>query len=135
MSPDGPILVFDGVCVLCNRSVRFVLRHDRAQCFRFAASESASGRALMTRHGIAPDVPTSVLLIEEGRAYVESSAVLRVLARLGAGWRILAVLLRCIPAPLRDRGYRFVARRRYDWFGRYQTCVIPTPQEAARFLP
>ena len=135
MSADGPVLVFDGVCVLCNRSVRFVLEQDRARRFRFAVSASASGRELMIRHGIDPDAPASVLLVEDGRAFVESAAVLRVLASLGSGWRVVAALLRCVPASLRDRGYRFVAQRRYRWFGRHEICPLPSPEDAGRFLP
>lgn len=135
MSSDGPVLVFDGACVLCNRSAQFVLRHDRARRFRFATNESASGRTLMIRHGLDPAAPVSVLLVEDGRAYVESAAVARVLAGFGGGWRIAAATLRLVPAAIRDRAYRYVARHRYRWFGRREVCWLPDPGDAGRFLP
>ncbi|MBR0345820.1 MAG: thiol-disulfide oxidoreductase DCC family protein [Rudaea sp.] len=135
MSSDNPVLVFDGVCVLCNRSVQFVLRHDRARRFRFATNESASGRALMIRHGLDPAAPVSVLLVEDGRAHVESAAVVRVLAGFGGGWRIAAATLHLVPTAIRDHAYRYVARHRYRWFGRREVCWLPDPRDAGRFLP
>ena len=135
MQPDeAPVLVFDGVCVLCSRWVRFVLRHDRRQRVRFAAMQSVSGRALLSAHGLDPDDPTSFLLLEGGRAYQQTDAILRLLAGLGGAWRATAVL-RLLPAPLRDALYRTVARNRYRWFGRNDTCLVPPADARQRFLP
>lgn len=135
MSPDaGPVLVFDGVCVLCSRSVQFVLRHDCEQRYRFATTQSAKGRALLMAHGLNPEQPQSVLLVEDGAACTESSAMLRVLAGFGGGWRVLATLLRLVPRGLRDPVYRWIARRRYRWFGKRNVCYFPQPEDAGRFL-
>jgi predicted DCC family thiol-disulfide oxidoreductase YuxK len=136
MSPEpGPILVFDGVCVLCSRSVQFVLRHDRKEQFRFATTQSATGRKLMVAHGLDPDAPLSVLLVEGAQGYTESTAMLRVLKRFGGAWPALAFVLACVPRLLRDPVYRWIARHRYRWFGRIDVCYLPAPGQAARFMP
>ena len=134
MSSDGPILVFDGVCVLCSRSVQFVLRHDRGKQFRFATTQSPTGARLMTAHGLDAAKPASVLLIDGECAYAESSALIRVLRVFGGAWPLLAGLLWIVPKPLRDVGYRAIAKRRYSWFGQRETCYLPDPSEAGRFL-
>jgi predicted DCC family thiol-disulfide oxidoreductase YuxK len=131
---EHPILVFDGVCVLCNRSVQFVLRHDSAQRFRFATVQSTAGHELMRTHGFDPEAPASVLLLEGNQLFTESAAILRVLSSFSLPWRIVARLLRAVPPPLRDRAYRYVAQRRYRWFGRKEICMLPDPRDAGRFL-
>lgn len=134
MSIDGPIIVFDGVCVLCNGWVRFLLRHDREARFRFAAMQTDAGRALLARHGLDPDDPSSFLLIDDGTAWTDTDAIARVLATLGSPWTIAAALLRVTPRGLRDRAYRFVARHRYRLFGRHTACALPPEDAAARFM-
>ncbi len=134
MTSAGKIIVFDGVCVLCSRGVRFVLARDKAKRFRFAAMQSASGRDLLRRHGLDPDDPVSFLLIEGPTVFTDSEAAIRVLTDLGGGWR-LAVLARIVPPALRDRLYRWIARHRYAWFGRREACLVPPPEFAGRFLP
>lgn len=134
MSSEAPILVFDGVCVLCSRSVQFVLRHDRERKFRFATVQSETGRRLMIENGFDPAQPSSVLLIENGQAFAESSAALRVLESFGGAWNIFAMALRIVPRALRDAIYRAVARRRYRWFGKTDACYLPQPADAGRFL-
>jgi predicted DCC family thiol-disulfide oxidoreductase YuxK len=130
----GPVLVFDGVCVLCSHSVQFVLRHDREKRYRFATTQSASGHDLLMAHGLDPQRPLSVLLVDNGSGYTESAAMLRVLGGFGGAWKVLAGCLRIIPRGVRDPAYRWVARHRYRWFGRQQTCFLPRPEDAARFL-
>ena len=131
--PSAPVILFDGVCNLCNGFVQFVIRRDRAGRFRFASLQSAEGQALLAAHGLpAPTEPESIVLIENGRAYSHSGAVLR-LARHLPGWRWLAAF-RVVPRPLRDAAYRWVARHRYRWFGRQEACLLPTPELKARFL-
>jgi predicted DCC family thiol-disulfide oxidoreductase YuxK len=127
------IVVFDGVCVLCSGGVRFLLPRDRAGRFRFAAMQSETGRRLLAAHGIDPDDPVSFLLLEGGRAYTDSGAALRILVLLGGWWR-LAGAFYAVPRPLRDAVYRFVARRRYRWFGQRDACFAPTADTADRFL-
>ena len=127
------VVVFDGVCVLCSGGVRFLVPRDRAGRFRFAAMQTETGRRLLARHGIDPDDPVSFLLLEGGRAYTDSSAALRILVLLGGWWRLAGVLY-VVPRFLRDAVYRFVARRRYRWFGRRETCFMPTAETAHHFL-
>ena len=131
-------IVFDGVCVLCNGWVRFLLRHDRAGRYRFAAMQSDAGRALLSAHGLDADDPASFLLLEHGaggsaRASTDTDAIRRVLAGLGGGWR-LAHAMALVPRPLRDAGYRVLARNRYRWFGRHAACMLPAPGRQDRFL-
>lgn len=128
-----PVIVFDGVCALCSRWVRFLLRFDARGRYRFAAMQGSHGRALLEAHGLDPDDPTSFLLLEDGRAWTDTEAILRVLTGLGGAWRLVRVL-RWLPRGLRDRVYRVLARNRYRWFGRHDACFLPTPEQAARFL-
>lgn len=130
---DHPVLVFDGVCNLCDRSVRFVLRHDKAGRFRFTANQSPAGRDLLRRHGLDPDAVDSLVLIRGGEAFMHSEAVRRIGAALPPPWRYVAALARLIPRAIRDPIYRFIARRRYRWFGRREQCMMPDPQVADRF--
>jgi predicted DCC family thiol-disulfide oxidoreductase YuxK len=128
-----PVIVFDGVCALCSRWVRFLLRFDTRGRYRFAAMQGAQGRALLQAHGLDPEDPTSFLLLDAGRAWTDTDAIIRVLTGLGGAWRLLGVL-RWVPRRLRDPAYRALARNRYRWFGRHDTCFLPTPAQAARFL-
>lgn len=133
--PDArAIIVFDGVCVLCNGWVKFLLRHDRRQRYHFAVMQSDSGRALLTAHGLDPRDPVSFLLVEDGKAWTDTDAIRRVIAGLGSFWRA-AHLLGAVPKPLRDALYRRVARNRYRWFGGHGACVLPTAEQRWRFLP
>lgn len=136
MSPsdDTAIIVFDGVCVLCNGWVRFLLRHDRKQRYRFAAMQSARGRELLLQHGLDPDNPASFLLIDREGAWADTQAIGRVLSGLGGPWRILSLVLTLTPRPVRDWAYRLTARNRYQWFGRRELCLIPGPAHSERFL-
>jgi len=131
-----PVIVFDGVCLLCSRWVRFLLKHDRAARYHFASMQSASGRALLLAHGLDPESPLSFLLVEGGRGYTDSDAIARVLHSLDARrWRWLGRAMRLVPRRLRDPMYRFVARHRYRIFGQSRTCFLPAPEQRARFMP
>lgn len=132
------VLVFDGVCVLCSGWVRFLLRHDHAGRYAFAAMQGDRGRALLHAHGLDPDDPLSLLLVEYDRSdgvrvSIDSDAVRRVLAGMGGLWR-LAHLIAILPGSLRDPLYRLLARNRYRWFGRHEACMVPDPAQADRFL-
>ena len=133
--PTAPsaVIVFDGVCALCNGWVRFLLRHDRRQRYRFAAMQGQHGRQLLQAHGLDPDDPVSFLLLEGGQAWTDTRAIIRVLTGLGGPWRVAAVL-GLVPVPLRDRAYRLVARNRYRWFGRHDRCLLLPPGRGGRFL-
>ncbi|WP_411851919.1 thiol-disulfide oxidoreductase DCC family protein [Stenotrophomonas sp. LGBM10] len=127
------VIVFDGVCALCSRWVRFLLRFDRQQRYRFAAMQGTHGRSLLQAHGLDPDDPLSFLLLEDGRAWTDTDAIVRVLVGLGGPWRLAAVL-RAVPRRLRDPAYRVLARNRYRWFGRHDRCHLPDAGQVGRFL-
>ncbi len=129
----GAVILFDGVCNLCNSSVNFVIDRDRGGYFQFAALQSDAGRRLIEQHGLSGDYLDSILLIEGGRCVAKSGAALRIARRMRGLWRV-AFLLIVIPAPLRDMVYNWVARNRYRWFGKQDTCRVPTPELASRFL-
>lgn len=128
-SPPGDsatrVIVFDGVCALCSGWVHFLLaRHRLPADLRFAAMQGTNGRALLDAHGIDPDDPATFLYLDHGCPYTDSDALAAVLSTLGPGWRALAALIRITPRPLRDAGYRLIARNRYRWFGRHDACDI-----------
>ena len=131
--PEPAIVLFDGVCNLCNASVNFLLDRDPDGQFRFAALQSAAGQRHLERCGLPPDDLESFVLVEEGRCYRRSEAALRVARRLPGAWRLLYGLI-ILPPPVRDALYDVVARHRYRWFGRRDTCRLPTPEEQGRFL-
>ena len=128
---DGLIL-FDGVCVLCSRWVRFVIERDRAADFRFAAMQRRYGRVLAERLGIDPRNPETNAVIIGGRAYFKSEAALRVVARL-PGWSWVRALS-IVPRPLRDHVYDLIARNRYRYFGKLDSCLVPSSDIAGRFV-
>ena len=128
---QGPVIVFDGICVLCNGWVRFLLRHDRGR-YRFASMQSESGRALLSAHGLDANDPASFLMVENGVAWTDTDAIRRVLSGLGGAWRI-ATLIGLVPRFLRDPLYRSIARNRYRGFGT-TACTITDEAQRSRFL-
>ncbi|HET7232324.1 MAG TPA: thiol-disulfide oxidoreductase DCC family protein [Longimicrobium sp.] len=130
---NGPLVLYDGQCGLCNHSVQLILRHDREGRFRFAALQSEVGQALLRRHGLPVDVLDSIVLVEEGRAWTRSRAALRIARGMDRPWPLLRAAS-IIPAPVRDVVYNWVARNRYRWFGRTDACMLPPPDVRARFL-
>lgn len=128
------VIVFDGVCVLCNGWVRFLLRHDRRHRYRFAAMQSKTGRTLLERHGLDPSDPNSFLLVDEQGPWTDTAAIARVLASLGGGWRLVSAVIMAVPRVVRDGVYRRIARNRYRWFGRHSHCHLPSAEERERFL-
>jgi predicted DCC family thiol-disulfide oxidoreductase YuxK len=131
--PLPDLVVFDGVCVLCNGFARFVHRHDRASTFRFATAQSASGRAVYDSVGLSPDAMESVLVRRNGRVRQKSDAVFVAVAAFGGPWRAVN-LLRLCPRPIRDWVYDRIARNRYRIFGRLDTCPLPPPGLRERFV-
>jgi predicted DCC family thiol-disulfide oxidoreductase YuxK len=134
MTEASPVIVFDGVCLLCNRWVDFLLRHDTASRYRFAAMQGEHGRRLLREHDLSPDDPLSFLLVQDGRGYIDTDAIIRVLQGLGRGWKAAGGALRLVPRLLRDPAYRWVARHRYRLFGRRDVCRLPDRALAWRFL-
>lgn len=130
-----PILLFDGVCNLCDASVQFVMRHDPDERFRFASLQSEVARPYLDRAGLDADYLASLVLVDEaGRVHVGSDAALGVGRRLRAPWWHLAAAGAIVPKPVREAVYRLVAKHRYRVFGQKEACRIPTPAERARFL-
>lgn len=127
------IILFDGVCNLCNRSVNYIIDHDPAERFRFASLQSGVGTALAAEHGFDVSELSSMVLIESGTAYLRSTATLRVYRRLSGPVCLLWPFI-LVPRPIRDAVYNFVAKRRYRWFGKRDTCRLPTEADRDRFL-
>ena len=129
-----PLYVFDGICVLCSGFVQFWLERDRAGVMRFASAQSATGRRVLEGLGLPDDFyDRSIVLIDDGRAWFGSTAVLRALNHLPGPWRWLRLLLG-LPRAMRDPLYRLVARNRYRWFGRREACLMPAPGLRSRFV-
>lgn len=137
----GPVVLFDGVCNLCNNSVQFIIRNDPAARLRFAPLDSPAANALLAPArdaGLMP-LPDSIVLVEPGsdggrpRVSTRSTAILRIARNLRGPWPLAAAFL-IIPRPLRDWAYNQVAKRRYRWFGKRDSCMMPTPELRSRFL-
>jgi len=127
------IILFDGVCNLCNGSVQFVLKRDKAAFFKFASLQSDTGQDLLKRFDLPTDDYNSFVLIEQRSVFTKSTAALRVARKLDGWWRFLYVFM-VIPRPVRDAVYGFIARNRYRMFGKRETCMIPQPEWKSRFL-
>lgn len=129
-----PVILYDGVCGLCDRFVQFVITRDPSAKIRLAALQSESAKVLLQKFQLPATVLSTVVLIEEEKSYVKSAAVLRSLSYLGGAWKFFTIL-RIIPPPISDFVYDFVARNRYRWFGKFDACIIPSPEIRSRFLP
>ncbi len=126
------VVLFDGYCRLCDRSVQFVLAHDRRRVFRFAPSQSPAAKAFLDRCGLGA-APGTIVFVERDGWSVRSTAAIRMARRLGVPWSLATAAL-VIPAPVRDLAYKVIARNRVRWFGQRDTCRLPTPEEAGQFL-
>nr|WP_313404186.1 thiol-disulfide oxidoreductase DCC family protein [Pseudomonas sp.] len=133
LSAGERVVLFDGVCKLCNGWAKFLIRHDPARQFRLASVQSAQGQALLAWYGLPTDRFDTMALIDEAGLHVRSTALLRILSRLPQSWRALR-LLRLVPRPLRDWCYDRIALNRYRLFGRHAVCLLPTADHAERFL-
>ena len=135
---EHPVLLYDGVCGLCNRTVQFVLRRDHEKRFRFAPLQSAFAARLLGKKGVdASDLNSFYIVVfrEEGEILLkQSDAVLWVMEKLPGIWPRVARVLRFLPRTVRDWGYRMIARSRYQLFGRYETCPIPSESDRERFI-
>jgi predicted DCC family thiol-disulfide oxidoreductase YuxK len=132
-SSGKKIILFDGVCNLCNRSVQFVIRHDKKDQFIFGSFQGKAGQKYLQQYHLPSGNFNSFILIEDEKLYTESTAALRVCKLLGGGWRLLYVLV-IVPGFIRDGIYRIVARNRYNWFGKKDVCWVPTTALKEKFL-
>jgi predicted DCC family thiol-disulfide oxidoreductase YuxK len=133
------IVLYDGVCAMCNGVVRLLLKNDRKGRFFFAPLQDSFARDVLSRHGKnADDLDTMGVIIDHSlpseRVLMKSRAMLHLLEGAGGPWKPLAVLLSVLPTPLLDFGYNLIARNRYRLFGRYDTCPLPSPEDRARFV-
>ncbi|GEP51818.1 thiol-disulfide oxidoreductase [Flavobacterium noncentrifugens] len=131
---DKKIILFDGVCNLCNSAVQFVIKHDLKDQFRFAALQSDIGMQILKHIAIDPKNIDSIILYEPGIAYYyKSSAAIEIAKGLGGFWS-LSTAFKIIPTFLRNPVYDFIARNRYKWYGKQESCMIPTPELKSKFL-
>jgi predicted DCC family thiol-disulfide oxidoreductase YuxK len=127
------IILFDGVCNLCNGAVNFVIKRDPGNVFKFAPLQEKQGALLLKTHAIDIQKLESIVLIENEKVYIKSSAALRITKKLSGLWPLLFVLL-IIPSFIRDGIYDIIAKNRYKWFGKKEQCMIPTPGLKKKFL-
>ncbi|GMV90363.1 MAG: thiol-disulfide oxidoreductase [Candidatus Hydrogenedentota bacterium] len=130
---EHPVLLFDGVCNLCNGAVQFIIKRDTDAQFRFASLQSDAGQALLNQHDLPTEDFDTMVYIEGDTVYTKSTAGLRIARRLGGLWPLLYAFI-VIPRPIRDAVYGVIVRNRYRWFGKRDDCMVPTPDLRARFL-
>jgi predicted DCC family thiol-disulfide oxidoreductase YuxK len=127
------ILLFDGICNLCNGLVLFIIKRDKTGKFNFAALQSDSGSQLLNRFGLNNNELKSLVLITGDAYFLKSTAVLKLLRDLGGIWKVFYIFI-VIPRPIRDFVYDMISRSRYKLFGKREVCMIPTPELQSRFL-
>ncbi len=127
------IILFDGVCNLCNGAINFVITRDTANVFKFAPLQEKSGSLLLESYTIDSQKIDSIVLIENNTVYVKSSAALRIAKKLSGLWPLLYIFI-IIPKFVRDGVYDFIAKNRYKWFGKTDQCILPTPSTKEKFL-
>jgi len=127
------LVIFDGVCNLCVHSVQFILHHEANPEFRFAPVQSPYGARRMRELGLDPEDAKTFVVIANGTAYTKSDAAIELSRYFRAPWRWLAAV-RIIPRPVRDWVYSLFAKNRYQWFGRTDECMVPTPEITSRFV-
>ena len=133
MEQSYPVVIFDGVCNLCEQSVNFIIRHDRCGQFRFVSAQSEKGRALQDQYGVDAMADETVILIKDGKAYTRSDAAMEIAKDLDGGWQWLAIG-RFVPAGIRNPVYSVIARNRYGWFGKKPQCMVPDVHIKDRFI-
>jgi predicted DCC family thiol-disulfide oxidoreductase YuxK len=121
------------VCNLCAHSVKFILNHEAEPRLRFVPLQSPAGARLMRQFGFSPEDAKTFVLVSDGKSYVKSDAAIRIAGYLRGAWRLLRIV-GVFPRPIRDWAYDVIARNRYRWFGRADSCMVPTPELRARFI-
>jgi len=128
-----PVILFDGICNLCCAWVQFLIRKDKKMKFKFASLQSDAGNRFLHSVGLTDRIPETVVYIKGNHFFLESTAVLEILKDIGGIWKLF-VLLKVIPKIIRDSIYRFIAKKRYLYFGKRASCLLPTPENQKRFL-
>ncbi len=129
----NPLILFDGICNLCNGTVNFVIDRDPEMRFRFAALQSETAQKILAGHNLSGENMETIILIVGDNAYTKSTAVLKIAKRLHLPWSLLSLFF-IIPPVIRDVVYDFIAGNRYHWFGKLDSCRVPTPELEGRFI-
>ena len=133
MNQEKKIVLFDGICNLCNSSVQFILRHDKKDQFLFGSLQGKAGQGYLEKFGLSNSNFSSFMLVEGERLYTRSSGALRMLKHIGGGWQLLYAFI-AVPKFIRDGVYNLIAKYRYKWFGKREACWIPTAELRSKFL-
>jgi len=133
MKQEKALILFDGVCNLCESSVQFILLRDEQAYFQFASLQSDSANKILTQHGLKTSNFDSIVLIENGKIYQRSDAALRIAKQLSGAWKLFYAFI-IVPRFIRDAVYNIVAKNRYRWFGKKNECMLPKPEWKHRFL-
>ena len=128
-----PVIFFDGICNLCNGAVQFTIERDKKNIFQFASLQSDYAQLKLTPFNIAPENLESFILLENGKVYLRSTAALRVAKKLNGLWPLLYSFI-IIPRFIRDAVYNYIAKNRYKWFGKQESCWVPTPELKSKFI-
>lgn len=134
ISQTSPIVLFDGVCNLCNSVVQLVIKYDKKKQFRFASLQSHFGQTILQQFHLPATEFNSFIFLENGKLYTKSTAALRMAKKLGGAWQLLYGLM-IVPPFIRNGVYNWVASNRYKWYGKQETCRLPTPDLKSRFIP
>jgi len=132
VNTDKPVILFDGVCNLCNNSVQFVIKRDSQELFKYASLQSGFGQQLLKEFNLPADKFNSFILFQDNRIYTRSTGALKMLTQL-KGWKWTGIFF-IVPRFIRDGIYNLIARYRYQWFGKRNECMIPTQELKARFI-
>lgn len=130
---DKGLVMFDGVCNFCNSSINFIIRNDKTDHFRFLTLQSERGQKIIKQYNLDPENLQTVILLENGRIYTRSTAALRIARKLKGGWKLFYGFI-IVPAVLRDFFYNIISKNRYKWWGKKESCMIPTPEVRQKFL-
>ena len=127
------VVLFDGVCNFCDNSVQFMIKHDPKGYFMYATLQSDTGQALLKKYDIPTEIIDTIVLVENEKAFTQSTAALRIARKLNRLWSLFYIFI-IVPPFIRNPVYRFVARNRYKWFGKKDSCMMPDPEIRSRFL-
>jgi predicted DCC family thiol-disulfide oxidoreductase YuxK len=133
VSPLKKVILFDGVCNLCNGAVLFVIKRDKKAKFSFASLQSTFGQIQLKKYGLSSDELSTIVLLKDGRIFTKSTAALEIAKNLDGLWPAF-YFFRIVPPLIRNFVYDFIAQNRYRWFGKREACMIPTPELKARFI-
>ena len=133
MQREHKIILFDGVCNLCNGLVQFIIKIDKKEVFKFSSLQSDFGQKILLENNLDTKDLNSFIFLDQGKLYQKSTAALKMYKSIGSFWQLLYILI-IVPRPIRDWIYSFIANNRYKWFGKQESCWIPTPELKSRFI-